>query len=105
MDKKYDNINTDIIKNITSEYFNISYSDLISNKRNKQYSYPRKISMYLIRKFCNISYKDIAKVFLKKDHSTVINSVKKIEKSILLDDTVRRDVSILEELLRADTYS
>ena len=41
----------------------------------------RQIAMYLIRKLTNLSLKDIGGVF-GRDHSTVISSVRKVEKKI-----------------------
>jgi chromosomal replication initiator protein len=76
------NLNKKIIIDKVMTYFNITSNELYSNKKNKIYSYPRHIAMYLIKIKCNLSYKDIAIVFNKKDHSTIINAVNKIKKHI-----------------------
>lgn len=43
-------------------------------------AYPRQIAMYLTRKLIDISYKNIAEVYGKSDHTTVKHAFEKIEK-------------------------
>jgi len=73
-------VNVKDIQVVTSGYFNISVSDLISDKKKSIYSYPRHLAMYLCRKYMKLSYQDIGYQFGNKDHSTIIYAIKKIEK-------------------------
>ncbi|KPK25421.1 MAG: hypothetical protein AMK69_14345 [Nitrospira bacterium SG8_3] len=91
-------IDIDDIKTITAEYFNISLSDLISNKKRRSYSRPRQLAMYLARKYTRLSFKEIGASFGNKDHSTVIYAARRIEKS-KNDKTVRDDLMKIENLL------
>jgi len=68
------------IQSITAGYFNITISELISNKKKRIYSYPRHMAMYLSRKYTNLSFQEIGDSFGHKDHSTVIYAIRRIEK-------------------------
>jgi chromosomal replication initiator protein len=89
----------DDVKSITAGYFNISLSELISNKKHRIYSYPRQIAMYLCRKYTHASFKQIGDAFGNKDHSTVIYAVNRIEKYKVRKKEIREDLSKLEDLL------
>jgi len=56
----------------------------------------RQTAMYLIRRMCNYSYKDIGDVF-GRDHSTVMHSIEKVEKKMERDaaysETVKSIIS------------
>jgi len=87
------------IMTTTAGYFNISMSDLLSNKKNRIYSYPRQLAMYLARKFTNLSFKEIGNSFNHKDHSTVIHALRKVEKEKDEKKDVQKDLSKIESLL------
>jgi chromosomal replication initiator protein len=88
------------IKSITAGYFNISLSELISNKKQRIYSYPRQLAMYLCRKYTGLTLKEIGDSFGKKDHSTVIYAVRSIEKDKDLKKQILDDLNIIENMLR-----
>jgi chromosomal replication initiator protein len=87
------------VKSITAGYFNISLSELISNKKQRIYSYPRQVAMYLCRKYTDSSFKQIGDAFGNKDHSTVIYAVNRIEKYKVRKKEIREDLNELEDLL------
>ncbi len=62
------------------EYFDISEEEIVSNKKNQSVAYPRQMAMYLTRKLIDISYKNIAEVYGKSDHTTVKHAFEKIER-------------------------
>lgn len=88
-------IDIDDIKTITAEYFNISLTDLVSNKKRRFYSHPRQIAMYLARKYTRSSFKEIGASFGNKDHSTVIYAVQRIEK-------YKEETKIKDDLLKIE---
>ena len=77
-------------------YFNISISDLTSNKKTSQYSYPRHIAMYLCRKYTDMSFHDIGYYFGNRDHSSVIYAIKKIKNK---KKEIINDLNNIENLL------
>ena len=87
------------IQNIISSYFNISVSELISDKKKRLYSYPRHLAMYLTRKYTDMSFLEIGYQFGNRDHSTVIYAIKKIEKEKSKITSTSDDLSNIENLL------
>ena len=64
-----------------SEYFNIKLIDLKSPSRSQNIVIPRNLAIYLIYKNTPSSLKGIGDIF-NRDHSTIKNSISKIEKDI-----------------------
>lgn len=93
------NIGMHDIQKLTASHFNLSLSDLVSDKKGRKFSYPRQIAMYLSRKLTDLSYKEIGKEFGKKDHTTVIYAVKRVEKDKNTKKGVSKDINKLKSLL------
>ena len=85
------------IKRKTTLYFKISLQELESPSRKKQIVKARQTAMYLIRKFLKKSLKDISRTFGKKDHTTVLNSIKKVEKLVSQDREFQTILHSLEQ--------
>jgi chromosomal replication initiator protein len=98
-DRNRSEISLEDIMTTTAGYFNISMSDLLSNKKNRIYSYPRQLAMYLARKCTSLSFKEIGQSFNHKDHSTVIYALRKVEKEKENNKDVQKDLSKIESLL------
>ena len=97
--KPYYTVTLRDIQGITAEYFNISLAELLSNKRTQKFSYPRHIAMYLSRMLTDLSFKEIAKAFSNKNHSTVVYAVKCIKKNKAGEKRVLDDINGLYKLL------
>ena len=91
-------IGVEDIKSITAGYFNISLSEIISHKKQRVFSYPRQLAMYLCRKHTDLSFKEIGYSFGRKDHSTVIYSVRRVEKLKNKRKDILEDLNRLESL-------
>jgi chromosomal replication initiator protein len=87
------------IKSITAGYFNITLPQLISNKKQRIYSYPRQLAIYLSRKYTDLSCYEIGNSFGKKDHSTVIYAVKRIKNEKEKSKEIANDIRRIENLL------
>ncbi|MCL2819658.1 MAG: chromosomal replication initiator protein DnaA [Oscillospiraceae bacterium] len=72
---------TEIIIGETAKYYMQTPEDVMGQSRVADTALARQIAMYLIRKLTNLSLKDIGGVF-GRDHTTVLTSVRKIEKKI-----------------------
>ncbi|MDR2828941.1 MAG: chromosomal replication initiator protein DnaA [Acholeplasmatales bacterium] len=83
------------IQSIVSDYFGITIEELISKQRSAKYILPRHISMYLIKKNNDVSFKQIGEMFGGKDHSTVLSAYEKIEKDIKNNDQTKKIVEML----------
>jgi len=87
---------TYIINEICNEY-GISMEDITSKKRNAELVEPRQIAMYLCRYMTDISLADIGRLLGKKDHTTVLHGVDKIEKLIKEDEIIRDKINNLKK--------
>lgn len=85
----------------TAKHFQIDSGDIKSPKRDKHIVVPRQIAMYLLRSELHLSFPRIATELGRKDHTTAIHSVEKIEKAIKLDFMIREQVSEIKEKLYA----
>lgn len=85
----------------TSKYFQIDVSEVCGQKRDKHIVLPRQVAMYLIRSELHLSFPKIAEELGRKDHTTAIHSVEKIEKALKLDAAIRDHVNTIREKLYA----
>lgn len=83
----------------TAKYFSLSPNEICSAQRDKHIVTPRQIAMYLLRSELHLSFPRIANELGRKDHTTAIHSVEKIEKSIKLDFAIREQVAEIRERL------
>lgn len=83
----------------TAKYFRIEQREILGEKRDKHIVVPRQIAMYLLRSELHLSFPRIAVELGRKDHTTAIHSVEKIEKAIKLDFVIREQVADIRERL------
>lgn len=85
------------IEEVTLRHFNITHSELHSNKRTSAVSHPRQVSMFLVSSLTNFSRQQIGDYFGGKKHTTVIHAVKKIKMLIERDSNLKRQIEMLKE--------
>ncbi|QQS21804.1 chromosomal replication initiator protein DnaA [Candidatus Saccharibacteria bacterium] len=83
----------------TARHFQIDSKEICGSKRDKHIVVPRQVAMYLLRSELHLSFPRIASELGRKDHTTAIHSVEKIEKSIKLDFLIREQVAEIREKL------
>jgi chromosomal replication initiator protein len=88
-------ISIEEIQRIVAEFYKIRMTDIKSSSRAKPIVVPRQIAMYLIKKFLDKSLVEIGKSFGGKDHTTVINSLNKIEGLLQTDPQFKNDIDDL----------
>jgi len=84
-----------ILKEVCDEY-NVLIEDVAGKKRDAKYVEPRFIVMYLCRELTDASFKEIAKVLGKKDHTTVMHGVKDIEERIKTEEELSTRVKAIK---------
>ncbi len=77
----YENEVIEKLINDVAKEFNISRVDIFSNKRDKDFIFPRHVAMYLLKDRLGLSLNQIGKIF-SKDHTTVIYAVEKVKKQL-----------------------
>ena len=68
------------IQKTVCEYFRINDKEMLSKRRSRYLVRPRQAAMYLSKNLTSKSLPDIGREFSNRDHTTVIHSVKVIEK-------------------------
>lgn len=75
-------ITIDKIIEVVANKYNVLYDDIVSKSRNAEYVLPRQVVMYISRRLLDASLENIAKALGKKDHTTIMHGVKKIDSEI-----------------------
>ena len=77
----YENkVTIDNIQTIVCKYFKISKNEMLSSRRSRYLVRPRQTAIYLAKMLTSKSLPEIGRCFSNRDHTTVIHSVKTIEK-------------------------
>jgi chromosomal replication initiator protein len=85
----------------TARHFQIPIEDILGPKRDKDIVVPRQVAMYMLRSELHLSFPKIARELGRKDHTTAIHSIEKIEKEALLDADIRSAISAIKGKLYA----
>lgn len=88
-----------ILKSVAA-VFQVRVSDLKSATRTKEIALPRQVAMYLACKMINESLQMLGASF-GKTHSTILHATKSIEKKISSDETLRRQIGMVERNIAA----
>lgn len=93
-------VNEDDIISVVGEYYHFDNESIKSKDRRAQVAIARRVSMYLCRAMLSSSFTEIGKIF-KRDHSTVITAVKKVEKEIKINNEMLNAVNDLKKRIKA----
>lgn len=83
------------IKEIVSEHYDIAIDLIESKSRKHEIALARQMSMFLAKRFTNLSLKAIGSHFGGRDHSTVLHSCTAIDNYLATDKFVRGDYETL----------
>lgn len=84
-----------------SKHFQVPLEDILGPKRDKDIVMPRQIAMYILRSELHLSFPKIARELGRKDHTTAIHSVDKVEQELSVDSIIRQHVNEIKERLYA----
>ena len=73
-------VTIDLIQTIVCKFFKISKSEMLSSRRSRYLVRPRQTAIYLTKILTSKSLPEIGREFSNRDHTTIIHSVKTIEK-------------------------
>tara|TARA_B100001057_G_scaffold426959_1_gene451430 strand:- start:1800 stop:3206 length:1407 start_codon:yes stop_codon:yes gene_type:complete len=74
------NVTIDSIQTIVCKFFKISKNEMLSSRRSRYLVRPRQTAIYLTKILTIKSLPEIGREFSNRDHTTIIHSVKTIEK-------------------------
>jgi chromosomal replication initiator protein len=95
-------ITVDKIQNTVSHFFNISLTDMLSQRRSRPLARPRQIAMYLAKKMTTRSLPEIGRRFANRDHTTVIHAVKTITRLSEKDAEMKKNIEQIKNTLLED---
>ena len=90
-------ITIEYIQKLVAEYFSIKPDIIIGNSRRKEVAIARHIAMFLCKQLTDSSLKTIGLHFGRRDHSTVIHSLRTVENKYLNDSSLSKHIDILTE--------
>ena len=73
-------ITIDLIQSTVCKFFKISKNEMLSSRRSRYLVRPRQVAIYLTKILTSKSLPEIGREFSNRDHTTIIHSVKTIEK-------------------------
>ena len=73
-------VTIDMIQTIVCKFFKISKNEMLSSRRSRYLVRPRQTAIYLTKILTSKSLPEIGREFSNRDHTTIIHSVKTIEK-------------------------
>jgi chromosomal replication initiator protein len=73
-------VTIDLIQTLVCRFFKISKNEMLSSRRSRYLVRPRQTAIYLTKILTSKSLPEIGREFSNRDHTTIIHSVKTIEK-------------------------
>ena len=89
-------VTIDSIQTIVCKYFKISKNEMLSPRRSRYLARPRQTAIYLSKILTSKSLPEIGRAFSNRDHTTVIHSVKTIEKLRKEDNELNNNIDSLK---------
>ena len=89
-------VTIDNIQTIVCKYFKISKNEMLSSRRSRYLVRPRQTAIYLAKMLTSKSLPEIGRCFSNRDHTTVIHSVKTIEKLRKEDNELNLKIDTLK---------
>ncbi|MBI3618724.1 chromosomal replication initiator protein DnaA [Candidatus Peregrinibacteria bacterium] len=80
-----------------SRYYSVSVQDMMGASRVREILLPRQIAMHLGRKHLRMSTVRLGEVFSGRDHTTVMNALKKIDQMSQNDSQLLREIRAIEQ--------
>lgn len=94
-------VTLDDIKEVVSNYYNISTEDLVSKRKTKNIAYPRQVAMYIARKLTDMSLPKLGEEFGGRDHSTVLHAYNKVEEDIENSQDAKKNIEDIISMLNS----
>ena len=89
-------VTIDLIQTIVCKFFKISKNEMLSSRRSRYLVRPRQTAIYLTKILTSKSLPEIGREFSNRDHTTIIHSVKTIEKLKEKDSSMIENINKLK---------
>jgi len=88
-------ITPELIIDVIAEHFHITSAELYSTNKSRNIAHPRQIAMYLCRKLTEKSLSEIGELMGRRDHTTILHGINKVEKTISTDSAMLNTVEVI----------
>ena len=89
-------LNPSSITSTVGEFFGVNPNSLKGKQRKREILVPRQVSMFLMRELTSLSLEEIGS-FFGRDHSTVLNAIKRINSKMSEDSFFKRKILDIRE--------
>ena len=89
-------VTIDLIQTLVCRFFKISKNEMLSSRRSRYLVRPRQTAIYLTKILTSKSLPEIGREFSNRDHTTIIHSVKTIEKLKEKDPEIVENINKLK---------
>ena len=93
------NVTIDSIQTIVCKFFKISKNEMLSSRRSRYLVRPRQTAIYLTKILTTKSLPEIGREFSNRDHTTIIHSVKTIEKLKEINPDMNDNINKLKNII------
>lgn len=94
-------VTPELIRSTVAEYFRTDVETLISRRRDRNTATARHVAVYLTREMTPLSLPQIGALYGDRDHTTILNSIERIEQVVGEDPELTTSI----EFLRAELHS
>ena len=89
-------VTIDLIQSAVCKFFKISKNEMLSSRRSRYLVRPRQTAIYLTKILTSKSLPEIGREFSNRDHTTIIHSIKTIEKLKEKDTEMTNNINNLK---------
>jgi chromosomal replication initiator protein len=89
-------IDAETVVELVCAAFGVTARDLRGRKRVARIAVPRKVAMYLVRKYTGASYPELGDSFGGRDHTTVLAAVRSVEAAVTGGDALAARIEQIE---------
>ena len=89
-------VTIDLIQTLVCRFFKISKNEMLSSRRSRYLVRPRQTAIYLSKILTSKSLPEIGREFSNRDHTTIIHSVKTIEKLKIKNPEIVENINNLK---------
>lgn len=92
-------ITIELVVKTVAEKFSLQPSQLKQKTNEQRIAFPRQLSMYLAKELVGASLAEIGKAFIGKHHTTVLHSIRKIDRQRLTDPDLNNLINSITDSL------
>ena len=89
-------VTTDLIQSLVCKFYKISKTEMLSSRRSRYLVRPRQTAIYLTKILTSKSLPEIGREFSNRDHTTIIHSVRTIDKLKKLNPELSSNIDNLK---------